>query len=279
MKKKKFLSKIKQLHLKRIHISTFSIEITLKSSQRVLIINAKMQRQLKTMINSVLKKIINNLKINLSAKFQEFQNFQKSIDSTKKAIAENRSIWNSNDIDFFDFNYEKKSAVIEEILTHSKKNIYYRNVHVFVKKIKKMIIVFDVEQIRRNLFSCLKDTTFMWHTTKLSNITRRILIYEKNVNEWITTLIIRFKFQTTTATTQFFRKTYIMKNVQKRRKFRKYAQKIIRWIKSTEMKSVFNQLNVIYSGIEIKLRRNFYKFINITTVKDFLQKFDACKNV
>ena len=43
----------------------------------------------------------------------------------------------------------------------------------------------------------------------------------------MTALIIRFKSQTTTITIQFFRKIYIMKNVQKRREFRKYAQKII----------------------------------------------------
>ena len=51
-----------------------------------------MQRQLKTIIDSVLKKIINNLKTNLFAKFQKFQNFQKSADSAKKAIAKNKSI-------------------------------------------------------------------------------------------------------------------------------------------------------------------------------------------
>ena len=231
------------------------------------------------MIDAVLKKVMNNLKTNLSTRFQEFQNFQKSADSAKKTLAENRSTWNSDDIEFFDSNYEKKSAAIEKILTHSNKNIYYKNVHVFVKKVKKMIIVFDVEQTRRNLFFCLKDTILMWHTVELSNITRRILIYEKNVNEWMTILITRFKFQTATATTQLFRKTYIMKNAWKRRKFRKYTQKIIRWIKSTEMKSIFNQLNVVYNDIEIKLRRNLHKLINIITIENFLQKLDACKNV
>ena len=145
--------------------------------------NTEMQRQLKTMIDVILKKIINNLKTNLSTKFQELQNLQKSIDSAKEAIAKNKSTWNFDDIEFFDLNYEKKSTAIEKILTHSDKNIYYKNVYVFVKKIKEIIIVLDVEQIRRNLFSCLKDTIFMWHTVELSNITRRILIYEENVNE------------------------------------------------------------------------------------------------
>ena len=263
--------------MKRIHINTSFIEIISESLRHI--INAKMQRQLKTMINAILKKIINNLKTNLSTKFQKFQNFQKSADSAKKTVAKNRSTWNFDDIKFFDSNYEKKSAAIEKILTHSKKDIYYKNVHVFVEKIKEMIIIFDVEQIRRNLFFCLKDTIFMWHTIELLNITRRILIYEKNVNEWITALIIRFKFQTTTTTTQLLRKTYIMKNVRKRRKFQKYAQKIIRWIQSIEMKSVFNQLNIVYSDIEVKMRRNSHKLINTITIENFFQKFNACRNV
>ena len=73
------------------------------------------------MIDSVLKKIMNNLKTDLSADFSESTDSQKSSNSTKKAVVENKSIWNFNDINFFDFNYEKKLAAIEKILTHLKK--------------------------------------------------------------------------------------------------------------------------------------------------------------
>lgn len=89
---------------------------------------------------------------------------------------------------------------------------------------------------------CLRGTALMWHTAELSDMTRRILTYGEDVDEWIQTLITRFKFQASTATSQLLRKRYIMKNVRRSKKSREYVQKVIRLAKSTEMESVFNQL-------------------------------------
>jgi hypothetical protein len=65
--------------------------------------------------------------------------------------------WNSDDIDFFDSNFEGKSAFIEEAIAHAEKDIYYRDVHVFVKRVKEMIIVLNLEIVRKNLSSCLLE--------------------------------------------------------------------------------------------------------------------------
>ena len=47
--------------------------------------------------------------------------------------------WNVVDRSFFDSLYDGKSAFIENIIEHFEKNIYFRNVHIFVKRIKDMI--------------------------------------------------------------------------------------------------------------------------------------------
>ena len=70
-----------------------------------------------------------------------------------------------------------------------------------------------------------------------------------------------------------------MKNVQKLRKSKKYAQKIIRLVKSTQMKLVFNQLNIIYNDVKVKLRKNLKKFINMNIIDDYLKKINKCKQI
>lgn len=69
--------------------------------------------------------------------------------------------FNSENIKYFDFNFENKSTVTENVIAHSEKNTYYKNVHIFVEKIKKMTIVLDVEIVRQNLSSCLRGTILM----------------------------------------------------------------------------------------------------------------------
>lgn len=91
--------------------------------------------------------------------------------------------WNATDIEFFDSNYDEKSTITEEVVIHADKNTYYRDVHIFMKRVKKMIMILSVEKIRKNLSTCLRDTTLIWHIAKLSNTSRRLLSYEEDVDE------------------------------------------------------------------------------------------------
>jgi hypothetical protein len=68
-------------------------------------------------------------------------------------------------------------------VTHAEKDTYYKDVHVFVERVKEMIIVLEFETIRKNLSSCLRESILIWHIAKLFDVFRRILFYEKNVDE------------------------------------------------------------------------------------------------
>ena len=73
--------------------------------------------------------------ISSSSKFQNFQNFQES--SKKTNINDEIIKWNFADIEFFDFNYDEKFMKTTNSVIHKNKDTYYKNVSVFVKKIKK----------------------------------------------------------------------------------------------------------------------------------------------
>jgi hypothetical protein len=162
---------------------------------------------------------------------------------------------------------------------HAEKNIYYKDVHVFIERIKKMIIVLDFEMIKKNLFSCFRETILMWHTVELFDVFRRILSYEENVDEWMQTLTASFKTQVTTTTINLLKERYTLMNAERNRESRKYAQKIIKWAKFAKMTSSFNQLNIVYNEIDAELKRDLKKSSKNITIDDYLQLLNDCKDI
>ena len=49
--------------------------------------------------------------------------------------------------------------------------------------------------------------------------------------------------------------------------------------KLTQMKFVFNQLNIIYNDVKVKLRKNLKKFINMNIIDEYLKEIDECKQI
>lgn len=119
----------------------------------------------------------------------------------------------------------------------------------------------------------------MWHTTKLSDDARRLLTYGNNLDEWERKLTERFKEQASIATASLLREKYTMYDAQQQREPREYAQKIIRHAKSAELTSIFNQLNVIYNGIDVEFRQVLKKPTNTTNLDTYLQEMDDMKEI
>ena len=55
-------------------------------------------------------------------------------------------------LDFFDLIYESKTTFIKKSIKNINEKIIYRNVHIFVNKIKNFVIIFKFELIRINLY-------------------------------------------------------------------------------------------------------------------------------
>ncbi len=55
--------------------------------------------------------------------------------------------------------YENKFVVTEEFIEHAEKDIYFRNVHLFLKRVKDVTKVKNAAQIEENLFTCLRELT------------------------------------------------------------------------------------------------------------------------
>ena len=87
--------------------------------------------------------------------FQLFiQNIQDQSSQMQIAFFTSRSNFRVIDIDFFDsiLNIQFDAKDVMQI----EKNIYYRNVFLFVKKIKNVVTILNKDVVRINLFTCLK---------------------------------------------------------------------------------------------------------------------------
>ena len=63
--------------------------------------------------------------------------------------------WNTIKIEFFDSHYDDKIAIIVSIIEHARKNIYFRDVHVFIERIKNMFVIKEAKLIATIcIFAC-----------------------------------------------------------------------------------------------------------------------------
>ena len=107
---------------------------------------------------------------------QQSQNNENIVDNTK---------WNSTDLDFFDFFYDDKFLINEiNFIVNIDKNIYFRDVHLFIVRFKEMTFIRNEQLIKNNLWFNLKNTALKWWTNELFDVERRltkmIIIDQKN---------------------------------------------------------------------------------------------------
>jgi len=76
--------------------------------------------------------------------------------------------------------------------------------------------------------------------------------------------------QSCIALNMIIKERYIMKDARHHREFCKYAQIILRAVKSTKLNFLFNQLSIIYNNIDLKFQRNLMISTLVIKINDFL---------
>ena len=198
----------------------------------------------------------------------DFQNTSTSFfDDNDNDNDDNR--WNVDEVEFFDFMYDDKSAITDNLMKHVDKNIYFRNVNDFIDRVKDMIDVKRANMIRQNLYICFRETTLIWYIIILIENQKRLIKLDENVDEWVRVFSKRFKKFDSLIIIIIKKKSYIMKDDRRRREFSKYAHVIIKTAKFTVM-NVYFQLWFIYNDLNTKFRRDVCKSNEHTNLNFFL---------
>ena len=209
--------------------------------------------------------------------------FSKSSNQNDDNI-DNNIKWNSADFDFFDLYYDDKSLTNEaNFIVNIEKDTYFRDVHLFIVRAKKMTFTRDDQLIRNNLWLNLRNTALKWWTNELFDVERRmtkmIMIEQEKLFEWINLLHNRFKQSINVVMNDLVQQRYTLRNVAVQRESRKYAQKIIRLTKNVDMINVLNQLNFIYNDIDIDVRVDtLRRFKNSITINEMLNDMNEFKH-
>ena len=237
-----------------IMFTNFNIQIAIDVA-----ISAEMKRvltRMQKMFNDVIKQ----------RKQQKSPKSSKSSDESRSddiEVDDSTFKWNSVELNFYDFNYDDKILNNDDAsMKHAEKNIYFRNVHLFVIRVKKTAMTKDSQLVKNNLWTCLKNTALKWYINELSDINRRMLRMtmndENDLIEWITRLIDRFKEFNNITLQNLLIQRYIIRDVVNHRESRKYAQKIIRAAKNAGI-NLQNQLNLIYNDIDVNVRADIMR--------------------
>ena len=97
---------------------------------------------------------------------QNSKNNQNPVHSN--GFFENNKKRNAKNIGYFDFDYDGKKPVID-----AGKNVYYKNVYVFIQRFKNMKFIHDMKKFRTVLPQCYKKSVFIWHFTEISERNKR----------------------------------------------------------------------------------------------------------
>ena len=215
---------------------------------------------------------------------ESFDSSDSSESSNQNDNTDSNTKWNSVDFDFFDFYYDDKSLASEaSLIVNTDKNTYFRNVHLFIVRAKKMTLTRDEQLVKNNLWLSLRDTALKWWTDELSDVERRMtrmtMIEQEELSEWISLLHDRFKQSTNVAMNSLMQQRYTLRDVAAQRESREYAQKIIRLAKNADMINVLNQLDLIYNDIDIDVRADtLRRFKNNTTINEMLSDMNEFKH-
>ena len=187
--------------------------------------------------------------------------------------SDNASDWKSKDIGFFDSKYEK-SAHIDDSIVNADRYVFYRDVYVFIDRLKNMTSLREKNKLRIVISQCLRGTALIWHSAKLSDFEKNLLRNRATLINWYDALIVRFKKRASETLEKLQRLRYIMTDARNARNSRLYAQKIFRHARSIELDSVFNQLIMTWSNLDWKFRQHVSESNSDVTIRQFLEELN-----
>ena len=175
-----------------------------------------------------------------------------------------------DDIGFFNPGADGDGPVVGE------KHVTFRDVFVFVDRLKEMKRRFNEEQVLKVILSCLKGTAITWHTAELSEF-ERVVLETANLDQWIKLLIRRFKENTGEAVKLMYSEKFTMSDALNNADPRDFAQSIFRHARAAELGDA--QLIVTWNNLAPSFRNAIPQPTTNTSVHTFLEQLDAKRHI
>ena len=169
---------------------------------------------------------------------------QPTTDSLPKTSTER---WNQVNLGYFDLHLDRAYGEVKIILVG--KDVYYRNVVLFVQRLESLVIFKKAAFIKVNIATSLQGSALEWYTSELSNFDRNDLNNDPGVKNWVNILSHRFKVPTSVALGLLTNETYSLDNARAQRSLAQYVCAIMWHSIGCNIVNVANQLFFTYKGL------------------------------
>ena len=235
------------------------------------------KREMTTIIvNAIAKAFRNHVDENDSSS-DDNENNSFDLDNDNEDRRDNDQDWKTNDVEYFDLEYEGLANMGSSIVNVDR-HVFYRDVYVFVNRLKNMTSLRDDQKLRTVVSQCLREFALIWHFMKLSEL-EKARLRNSNLNVWYESLIARFKKRTSIALSRLQRERYTMTNIKQQKNSRLFTQNIFRYAKTAKMSSTYNSISIAWNNLNWEFRRDISKPNSHTTIRLFLDQLNSKLNI
>ncbi len=160
--------------------------------------------------------------------------------------------WNQADLGYFDPYLDRAHG--ERKIVSVGKDVYYRNIVLFVQRLQSLVTFRDAALMKANIVTSLRGSALEWYTSEFSDFDRNALNNDLGVKSWINTLSYRFKVPTSVVLGLLTDETYSLDDARARRPPAQYVHAIMRHGIGCNIVNVANQLSFAYRGLAPELR-------------------------
>ena len=147
--------------------------------------------------------------------------------------------WTSKEVEFFDSTAKESNSVI-----NLSKHVFYKDVYAFVNKLKNVSVIRKENKLRVVIFQCLRNIVFIWHSTELFDVEKKIY-KDMSLQNWCNVLIKRFKKRASATLNYLQSIKYTLKDAKKHKDSRIFAQNLFKHVKIVNFISIYNQFILI----------------------------------
>ena len=196
-------------------------------------------------------------------------------DATPKSLPAGDSLpktsierWNQADLGYFDPYLDR--AYGEGEIVSVGKDVYYRNVVLFVQRLQSLVTFRGASLVKANIATSLRGSALEWYTSELSDFNCDMLNNDPGMKSWVNTLSHRFKVPTSVALDLLIDETYTLDDVRTRRSPTQYVRAIMRHGIGCNIVNVANQLSFAYRCLVSELRVFISPPTESTKAADFI---------
>ena len=134
-------------------------------------------------------------------------------------------------VNFFDFKFEK--SYDSDDVVQINRNVYYRNVFMFVKKIKNAMITYEIKTIKINLSIYLRETIQIWYIKSFNNLKKQTFhFFDEKIDHWCEIFIKKFRQSVIFVFQKFSKKKYFLNDVKNYKNILNFVFSIMKYAKT-----------------------------------------------